>query len=148
MTAERLGVAWFVAMAVAGAVFGEAFPFSRYPMYAGVPDIEQPVLRAAIPGAWVDGRKVPIEALTHLAGFPDGALARAPLPSSMGWRSDQIRRHLRLHRASTPGPVEVRLGWWVAVADGRGARLAEGEGAFVEDCRGTGRWIDRPPSGS
>lgn len=114
------------------AAVGEVWPFSRFTMYARLPE------EAAVPVLEVNGDPVFPEQLVDYYGC-NASQVRIPeeIPSRTGWRQEQIIRWVTTHSADTPGDVEVQFGYRMLLVDEGGPRLDD---TFVELCAGSAGW--------
>lgn len=105
MGASRATVIGYAAYAAGALVFGEVWPFSRFPMYA------HNERDSVVPVFLVDGVPTRPEAMRHIHGCRAEDVEVPPhTPFRVGWRLDEIRAHFRREAADTPGDVPVTLG--------------------------------------
>ena len=96
-------------------VIGEAFPFSRFTMYAGLSGRDH----AAVPSFELDGQPVDPMDLAAFSGLDPEALVPLGLATSQEHKLAPIARHIGANPGSGPGGQQLQVVWRVfRVQDG------------------------------
>ncbi len=95
-----LGLATCAALVVANLAVGEAFPFSRFRMYAGLGDRDH----AALPHFELDGAPVDPLSLAAFRGIDPDHLVPPVVATSREHKLAAIRRHVVAHPAPDDAP--------------------------------------------
>ncbi len=95
---------------------GDAFPFSKYSMYAGLKGRDE----GAVLSVRVGGVETPVASLDRFVGIDPAAIDAAGRPCSQQWVVVEVRRWVAEHLAAEAGPdaVEVELGFRHLRVDG------------------------------
>jgi len=125
---SRPALVAFVAYGLGCVLLGEAFPFSRYDMYARGSARDA----GAVPVFLADGQPVEPSALRSYYGL-DPASLRAPegVACTLGYIVEDRAAWVAAHPADAPGPIRIQVGFdEVRLVDGevRHAVRVTGEG--------------------
>jgi len=105
----RAAVLAFLLYYLGSALLGEAFPFSRFSMYAGAGRRTEGATFAVL----ADGKPVRLRSLTRFSAL-EGSFEDPKRPTSLGHAVEEARGYVLGHRASDaepPGPVRVEIGY-------------------------------------